>query len=454
MKMKRNIIIAVAVIAVLAGAYFFLTRPETPEEEKPEEPKITVFETDAANIVDMRLFNEELNIHFIRAGDVWQIAKSPEAELSPNGVTALAAIGAKVLALEEIEKQPADYSSYGLDEPAAVFTYQLSDGTQKSIAVGDAVLDGGKYYFKMGDADTVYTMGATDAGIFFAGATAFRNAVIVKTDIEALTAVDIRRPSGEMNFRMKTDAEKENAIMSWKMTAPFERDVEVNAFQTMVADKISSLPASGFVDEVDDLAPFGLDSPAYTARITSGEAQTVMHVGGAASEDSRYVKVEGQNSVFIVTNANLTFLDADPFTLIDKHLALIHIDNLAGLTITNGGEKSNFRIERLPEVDSEGAEGTTSTVYLGDKILTQDDFANFYQTILKLKFDEMAQNAPGGSPAVTMTFTQTNGLSTTSAFYSYDEMNYTVVVDGKDSFVIKKKYVDKALAELAALAAK
>lgn len=149
----RNIVILLAILAVLGGVYYFVSRPE------PEvvEPTVYVWDVDMDEIehIVISLPREDMSQAFIKIpqGDQFPWFFDDE-QRSPvdsvrwgGGITLLlSGPGASRVITEDATDEQLEV--FGLAQPSMEITLTLSDGVIVKTYVGDSTIDGINYYVR------------------------------------------------------------------------------------------------------------------------------------------------------------------------------------------------------------------------------------------------------------------------------------------------------------------
>lgn len=440
MKLKRNLIILVVVLALLGGMLYLLLRPtpqEGPVDDTPQSEEVSVWQVE--DLQRITLENADLFMTIENAGGTWVLQRNPAAKMNRNAITSLTTVVSDLKAQRLMTDAPENLADYGLDAPTVTVTAEGADGTQYAIYLGSPVLDKTAYYFKTNRSDSVYTMNAIDCGLLFSRITAFRSTVLFDRDNEALTEILVKG-GHNYHFVKRTQDDSTFSVSQWAMQSPYVANTALMEFYNNVQLKAASLIAYDFIDGADPAA-YGFAAPRYTVTLTDSET-TRFYVGGDGPEGYVYVMLEGDNTIYVVDSAGLAYLSADPLTIMDKHTALFYVDDVQRLTLQTPEKTIAVRIERMQQDDGEQAE----LVYVNDKLVETEDFRSAYQTLMKVQFDDYLTQR-GSAPEVTVTFDFNDGATYAVEFYPSDAMNYCMQSPNAKDFSVKRKYVDKVISE-------
>ena len=159
----RNIIILLAVLAVLAGIYLIVSRPEPEEPTQPTKYVWDVDEEDIQHIV-ISLPREDKSQAFIKISEgVWVFDDEQKTPVDPyqwGGIPLLL----KGPGADRVIKENAtdeELARYGLAEPSMIITLTLADESTMIINVGDSTPNGYNYYVRAPNSNAVATVDYT-----------------------------------------------------------------------------------------------------------------------------------------------------------------------------------------------------------------------------------------------------------------------------------------------------
>jgi hypothetical protein len=152
----RNILILLAVLLVLGGVYFVISRPE-PEE--PTQPKVYVWDVDEADIqhIVISLPREDKSQAFIQIDKFWYFDDQQKTPVDPyqwGGIPLLlSGPGADRVITESATAE--QLVEYGLAQPSIKVTLILFNGDTLKIDVGDKTPDGINCYVRAPNSNAV-----------------------------------------------------------------------------------------------------------------------------------------------------------------------------------------------------------------------------------------------------------------------------------------------------------
>jgi hypothetical protein len=162
----KNIAILLVILAVLAGAFYLVSRPKPPAPQQPKE-YVWLIEQDDINHITLALprQNPPLSQSFIKISEgdkfPWffdDAAHSPVDTARWGGGIPLLLSGPgadRVINKDATEDQ---LREYGLLSPSLLVTLQLNDGSTMNITWGDRTPDGNNDYARAPNSNAVATV--------------------------------------------------------------------------------------------------------------------------------------------------------------------------------------------------------------------------------------------------------------------------------------------------------
>ena len=160
-KKKKGLIIGLMVLVLFSALYFVLKSLNLSEEETETDTATkTVFQTDAAEIAQIKLEYNGNIYTFLHENDTWSYAEDEEFPLSESSVLEFVSNVTSIESSREIEK-PEALAEYGLDNPEIKITIQDKNGKSVLLEFGDdnEAVDG--CYIKKDGEKSVYLVDST-----------------------------------------------------------------------------------------------------------------------------------------------------------------------------------------------------------------------------------------------------------------------------------------------------
>jgi len=161
-KQKKQLIVMLLVLALLAVGYVLLQRYNaSKEKENATDTTEQLFdqfgnETDSSQVTELSYYVDGELCSFIKEGDVWKAKEDKELTIkqSPVNTMVSSVVGTYIVSrLEDVT----DLSQYGLKEPVNTITLKVA-GTEHVIKVGDSNEMTSCLYLQMDDSSIVYVV--------------------------------------------------------------------------------------------------------------------------------------------------------------------------------------------------------------------------------------------------------------------------------------------------------
>lgn len=161
-KQKKQLIVMLLVLALLAVGYVLLQRYNaSKEKENATDTTEQLFdqfgnETDSSQVTELSYYVDGELCSFIKEGDVWKAKEDKELTIkqSPINTMVSSVVGTYIVSrLEDVT----DLSQYGLEEPVNTITLKVA-GTEHVIKVGDSNEMTSYLYLQMDDSSIVYVV--------------------------------------------------------------------------------------------------------------------------------------------------------------------------------------------------------------------------------------------------------------------------------------------------------
>jgi len=315
---------------MLAGLGAYLYWVELPSERskaltEAQEKKLLPFEERDVTSLSVRSGSNEV---VMAAGENrhWSITAPLQTDADSREVESVlrALLLGKVSRVVE-EKAPS-LAPFGLENPSAVLTIRTG-ASQETVSVGDS----GPV------SSTLYAMRASDQKILLTDLApkdvlnktllTFRKKEILPVDRDKIQRLRLSYPPTEIVlYRMDK---------SWKIRFPIEADADQTEVRTLLF-RMEDLKAMAFIDP-------GPEHAALTKKLTKPEARITVYQAGAepavklfqggAGTGEAYAVTTPEAPIYRINPAAIKDLTRDLFTLQDKRLLGLNLDEVGKLTV-------------------------------------------------------------------------------------------------------------------------
>ena len=448
MKPIKNIIIILAIIAVLIVAFVVLLKTEPKDELKATpsfEPiqTIDMFKAEKENIKSITVTKDGKSYTVATNGEKWIVNNDESIKISQSKANTLAYECSSITVKELIAENVTDFSPYGLDNPSAVVDITFKDNTTQGILIGDKTADGSLSYLMLSGDNKVYVKSQSGVESLALSLEKLRDASLYSIAEEDISAIIIEKSGSNKIVLVKEElptGEGEEKAYEWKMKSPVIEDANEYNLHDYVMPTIVALSFDSVAeDNPQNLAQYGLDNPYATYTVSDSEKSYTVSVG-KETENGRFVKTADSAAVYVIENSKLKFLEYNYMQLVDKLIHLEQIDEISKVTVNGNGKTYEMTIEG--EKDNAGYKINSVPV-------SEDSFKNVYQAVIGIMFDDFtASPESAGATECTVTYHKKTGEKTVVAYNNWDERNYLVRINGEGNLICRKKQITSMLDKL------
>lgn len=519
---------------------------ETESEEENDETK-EIVSISSDDVKSIKFIIDKKEVTFEKDGDTWIKNDESEFPVDQDKLDTLAGSFSSVTAERTLENVK-DVSEYELDQPENTITITTEDGETTVIQVGMENDSTSQEYIELNnDSSTVYVVGSTTFQSFEGGLYDFaKSGTFPTVDSSTVTKVSVTGPEDaytveedENNFwnvtgttggteeTAKADSAKATSLTSAlssmayasfvnynctdeelsqygltkpyaTITADYQEEVENSSDSENEAETGDNDATEASIEEdstdsetTEKSSETEADTNTESAEETEEETtemvdrQLVIEIGDQSSDGGRYVRVNGSNEIYTISEDSLdTFIgktDADFWNMTVSYLSVNNLDSLK-VDYKNSEYTVNVSRETSEDEDAEEAEDTadenatdetsdedsdvtstttdgsdatdstgstdstasTASVTLsydldGRKLEDSTTFTTFYNKLINMAAqkrltDKFESNV---EPEMSVTFKDTDGNDMLVEYYAYDTNYYAAVVNDKTYLVNK-----------------
>lgn len=430
--MKRSIkmlIIAVIVLALMIGGYFFAVnwQPEKDEAEAPQQEK-----TDVNYIIDEDLtdiecveFHTQTAHYTIRNGEKPSI-EGYSSHVIDNGKLQAAMFGASsVIEGHTVSENPENLASYGLESEENYVSVKLKDGSERKLIIGNSANYEGEYYVKLADEKTVYTIEEYTVNTLLAHPDEYRSLSVCSIDGNSIADFEVAQKGVKVlsvKYDEKTKSQNEIHPYVYRIEYPYPGATANLDALKIVYESVSSVSASKIVEEnPKNLSQYGLDKP-YVFTVRDQYGTVTLKMGNYAENGEVYVM---RDDLPVVYSASCSFyetiknLKADDY--VDRFIHLMYLDTVEGVVVKTPDITHNMTITRKSE---------DKTDYnIDGRIKVKETFTKIYTNVIGLSAKEFTSDSPSGKERCSITFKFTDKTEKTFIYYDYNERYCIVKAD-------------------------
>ena len=442
MKLYRNAIILVVIVALLGCAYYFLNRSKNTGDntDTSTDDIIKILDYTTDNIKSVTLKNSEGTFVIVKKDTNWVLSSPTDFTADSSVMSGIVINAATVIADKVIEENAADLAQYGLDKPVDIMV-SLNDGKEKTLQIGNLTPTKGSYYVKLKDSSKIYTVSTYTAEQLLVKRNDMKDKVLFTIKSEDIIAFSMDRKGGNV-FKSKKTSESE-----WSMLEPIQGSTNTSALGPML-DAITQTGVSKYIEEKpSDLNKYGLGNPSYVFEFETSSQKYKLLMGSEETKGSQiYAMLEGRNEVFTIDETAYNFIDKPLKEIIDVFAYIVNIDQVNKIELTMDGKTTTMGLDVFKDAEGKSdSDKDKFTVNGKDASMKDKDdkqpFRNFYQSLIGISLDEIDPGVvPAGTPEVSITYYLKSAPGTMKVdFISKDADYYYVMRNGQYAGILVRK---------------
>ena len=447
--MKHNLkmlILAVIILAVLVGGYFFLTKwnPETEEKplnELPTEKTEYLIDVKAKDIDFITVENGEQS-YTLKNGEPASISGYSSHIIDSGKISSAIYNLSSVAISHKVNTANLNLSKIGLGENAPRVSVYLKDGSLYKILIGNSANFENEHYAMIEGESLVYTISSYDAQRALASPDTLRRTEICTLDSSSVKGITIEK-GGKKEVSVVYDEDfvpqNEYIGVSFLVTYPYKNVTASLDKIESILKTLAPLSAERIVEEnPSDLARYGLDLP-YVMSITDNEDEITTVKMGSLDEDGKVYVMCG--NVPVIYTADCPFYDiikdakADDF--VERFISLYNINDVKKIEVTANDKTDMLEIVRKSE---------KKVLYeLNEKRIKEDRFKKIYQAIIGITATDFTEAEARGKLKFSVKFTFNDDKEETVNYYIYDDRHCIVKGTNQIPCLVLTKDVERIL---------
>lgn len=272
----KGLLVAVALLAVLAGTVYWSNKQQKEEAAKPPagvSPKIlTLSEPDIVAVDIKRREGENTSLKRDASGN-WVVTGPEHYDSDRDAVNTLLTELTSLSSDKVVEEKPADLAQFGLKTPAAQVVVSLKNGKRRTVSLGDEVPVGGGTFVQVDSDARVFTITSMTRANLDKLAVDFRDKRLLKYDMAKLARIQLTLKGITLEF-------SKNGQNEWTIVSP--SPMRADGWQVeelarkLTESKLDPLLTS---DQKADLAKqFAASTPVATIAVTDSASTQKLEV--------------------------------------------------------------------------------------------------------------------------------------------------------------------------------
>jgi len=464
MSKGRSLIALFVVLALIAGVYAYMVTRGVGEPEPMADERVRILEFDVEEISEMVLKSQDKTLTLTREGESWSTDYPYPVVLNIRNVEDIAYSFTGLSAEEVVSESPEDLSPFGLDNPSVEATVTLLDGREFTVYLGNRTPVGNMFYLMKEDDPRVFTVWGSHGNHFSYTLNDLRDTQLTVINTQEVAYFRLAREGDKTIEIVKTEQADEQQIQlgfaRWHMIQPYNEHASVHyeRFNTLLAT-LPQLEIANFIDDSpQDLAQYGLDTPAIELEVRDNQNTLHLLFGNDLDEQHIHFQIAGKNTVYAMEKEALASLVATtPFELIDRFSFIVMIDYVDEIVIETTDAKHSLTLTRtVKEAEKQDEEDEVVTTFAvnGNEVGDQE-FRDFYQVLIGLIVEAENKEMIDGKPHVTTTFrfNKEDMPDVSIEYVPYNDDFFAVLRGGTAEFLVSRKQVYHMINEINELAA-
>ncbi len=280
----RNLVIAAAVLAVLAGLVYYSKQhpPSTSTTATPASPKLVDIPEKNVQSIDIKK-KDGSSVTLQREAGKWAITAPEKWKADQDSATSLFSSLSPVSADSVVEDNASDLQKYGLTTPSLTVTVHTNNGKSDELVFGDDVPAGSLVYARVNQSPKVYAVATSVKSSFDKSANDLRDKRLLTFDTNKLTLVDLS--SGKSNIEFGKNNQNDWQIIK---PQPYRADsFQVEELLRKLGDAKMDLSGTGNDAKKADAA-YAAGSPAGNVKVSDASGTQTLDV--RKNKDDYYAK--------------------------------------------------------------------------------------------------------------------------------------------------------------------
>jgi hypothetical protein len=327
--------VALLVVLVGLGAYIYFVGSKSEDSSSTQERVFPQLASD--DIEELTVKNDTGQVTTIKKEDgKWMMTAPTTTRASDMEASSITSALSGLEVTRVVDDNPADVKEYGLDAPQVEVAYKAKGGKAGKLYIGNKTTTGGSIYARKDDGKRVVLVPEFNQTTFNKSTFDLRDKAIVTFDRNKVDGFDV--VLGTSGFEL---AKKES---EWTMVKPIVARADFSAADGLVTS-LESLQMKSIVGpsaSPEEMKKYGLDKPSAVINLHLGTGRTSVILGGAAEEDTVYVKDVAKPDIFTIQKAAADDLRKPADDYRRKDMFDMRAFNATHIEITRNGKTTAF----------------------------------------------------------------------------------------------------------------
>lgn len=305
---KKSIFILLGILVALVLITVIMENTGKRDAKKADEESILFpgFAADQVSSIEIKVKDKEVRLN--KEGDSWLVATADNYPADQESVEKILDKFAELKSKLTVSKSAAKHFQFEVDAVSGISVVMMGKSDEDVLAhlfVGKIGSDFTSTYIRKAEQDAVFLADGYLKSLFDKGARGWRDRKIFDFDTNQVQRLTLASQDKE------TIAIESQGDGNWQIIEPEVSPGKKDAVDKIISD-ISKLSADNFAEKkepteegADPLKEYKLDEPlsTFTVDLKDGSVR-ILHVGDQSNQ-SFYVKKEGQDTVFMLYKSKI-----------------------------------------------------------------------------------------------------------------------------------------------------
>ena len=443
-RIYRLLVLLAIVVALLAGALYFLFGWQVPQEEGPvSQPLFTLDQKQ--QLKQISVSNEQNGFSLSLREGQWQME---QGELRYQDQEAMNHCAAQLLSLsgQPMAESGEDFSQYGLLSPAAVVNLLFDDSSETTIFIGIPAPGTNARYAMIDEDDTVWLLEGSE--VCFKSYLDFISLEITTAPSQAFPdSIVLGGTARPEPIQLGYPESQSSAGPSQSMVLISHHQYPLDyskagdalaALLSITADKALTLSADG-----EELTDYGLELPYSTAEFTWRDGETLFYchlLCSAPQDGSVFLRQEGEPVIYQVSVEKLPWLELQYEDIVSRLLLLPYIQEVSSVQIQTAELSKEYTLAFSSNGDLAVTDEAQNTI-------DPNAFKELYQCLVGIPGENYLPQPPENeNTLLTITYRYADGRQPDQVrLLEGPTLQLYLSVNGVTEFTTKEKYLDVLL---------
>lgn len=335
----RRLLIALALLSVLSGAYYWSDKLKKEEADKPKpdaSPKVVAIPADQIQQISWkRPQGDPVTVRLNGQSKKWEIVEPKPYPVDDTAVSTVTGTLSSLASEQLVEEKAANLTDFGLDQPSDEITVTKKDGKTTKLLIGRDVPIGGGTYVKLANDAKVFTISTPNRSSIEKTLSDLRDKRLVRIESDRVNRALVKTANQTIEFGRTAQGE-------WQILQPKPLRADSTKVDDLVA-KLATMKLDLNQSEEDSKkAASAFASGKLLANVSLTDQAGTQSVEIHSKDDKYYAKSSATDGVYPVEAESARGLDNGLDTYRNRKLFEFGFDSPEKVEIKNQGKTYAF----------------------------------------------------------------------------------------------------------------